>query len=1543
MHAVRSSLAGLLAIVLFLTLLPFSMPQPAAAQVTPGASFGSAVPCLSGDPAFATTCFADTILWTAPANDPALVRFSAAGQKQSLAPLGARSANPTNSPILNGIGSTYGVAYDDGAISGVKRIFAGAFTHRLTSFGSGGPGGIYAYRFDNDAWSLAATVPGAGANLRGANDPLDRQVLPHVGRSGLGDLEISPDGRTLYLVNVAARRIERYDISQPAIRRLSPLSIPWGLISPDPAVQADLVPFALEFYPNPLRTAGGPALVVGITDTAARGAASRPSVWPSAHVLTYFSGSNSWALSFSQDLVATAIRNRHQDTDVQTIWFEPANGDNQYLGWNPWRDDPQSMPARTAADGIRIVFYPQPLLTDIEFSRDGRQLWLGLRDRTGDLIFANAPLPGDVTGTAQGDLLSYRLVGSTWSLDTVSRLDPSNTNDPAAHRNAAASDYFNDNLHAYGVGGLPGHMENHIGSLATSLHGGAGGLNENLALSTLLGMGNSGIGFFTAGGGTRSGALQLISAANAAGGKSGALGDLELLCTYAFVRGRVWRDADGNGVQDPGESGFAGIVLELYQGDNAQAPALARATTDANGAYSFAVPANQPFNVRLAQSNFFAGGAAPSWTFSPANQGDDSRDSDIHSAYGYLEVQGTMLDGGRTGVSVPMLFREEERVYDIGLRQVVPSGFIGDLVWNDLNRNGIQDAGEPGLPGVQVRLDFLANESAAPQPSGTTYPRFLTSSANGHYLFAQLPAGVYRVTFTLPNGYTATQRDAGGDDARDSDVDAATGYAARVVLNDWPNNQVADVDFGVYGNSLDLSVGKSGPAEALVGANYSYTLAYALTGNTPAANVRVIDTLPAGVTFLSANPAPSSVSGNVLTWNLGTQNPGASGAITVNVRAPSTISGVAQNVVNQAQITTSTTVPADGNPANNTSTVTTRIARAEVRVQKTAPATALVGDEFAYTLTYSNNGGTTATNVDLRDTVPSGLTFVRFSANPGGACSYTVATRLVRCLFPSLAAGASGAVGFVVRAEPGAPANVANTATISTSTPGDTPGDNTSTTSTAIQFPNVGTSISITPAPWPVGTPATLRPTYRNTGTGLARSSVLTVRLPPGTYTVSSVPPGCTYASATRAVTCSLGDLPPGASGTRNISIALPPTFPADSFSATATISTTTPERPADQADNSATARVDVVRPNVWVQARGPDRIVAQGSVFWYVVDYGNLYRSVPGLTRAAENVQLRAVLPPDVTYQGVNGPQPSSVSGQTLTWNLGTLAPQAGGQVIIVVQTNVPAGAILDFEALISTSTPGDEPSDNRATVRTDVVQPPASIPEASGDLRLAIHSELDPNSQDGDPFNGVYLSDGTRIAWPTGEVLDFTPRLRELLMDGDPLPWPYEYRARVIGWSVTGFAVNGVRRDPQAGDDRSRAGCRSGAPVSDARLLVGCRYAYLGGEDLATIAAPPPLREDQLRNQAHVYWTQPPAPPMRDDVYLYTVDPLAPTRIHVQLELEISIVNAYPGAPIDDPSIPEIPIVPLPEPARRLIEATFDVELLVPRSVIGPGSVNR
>ncbi|MCC6187593.1 MAG: DNRLRE domain-containing protein [Anaerolineales bacterium] len=74
---------------------------------------------------------------------------------------------------------------------------------------------------------------------------------------------------------------------------------------------------------------------------------------------------------------------------------------------------------------------------------------------------------------------------------------------------------------------------------------------------------------------------------------------------------------------------------------------------------------------------------------------------------------------------------------------------IGDRVWHDQDRDGQQDAGEPGLE--DVRLDLIVDNTSI---------AFDVSDANGNYLFDNLePNVVYRVAVddaSLPPGYLLT-------------------------------------------------------------------------------------------------------------------------------------------------------------------------------------------------------------------------------------------------------------------------------------------------------------------------------------------------------------------------------------------------------------------------------------------------------------------------------------------------------------------------------------------------------------------------------------------------------------------------------------------------------------------------------------------------------------------------------------------------------------------------------------------------------------------
>ncbi len=113
---------------------------------------------------------------------------------------------------------------------------------------------------------------------------------------------------------------------------------------------------------------------------------------------------------------------------------------------------------------------------------------------------------------------------------------------------------------------------------------------------------------------------------------------------------------------------------------------------------------------------------------------------------------------------------------------VTPGGTatIGDLVWADTDGDGIQDAGEDGLPGVTVKL-YLAGGT---EPLAET-----TTDADGAYSFPDLDiAKSYFLEFIAPAGYAFSPPGA-GDDALDSDAALDTGRTEVFTVVSGANSQ----------------------------------------------------------------------------------------------------------------------------------------------------------------------------------------------------------------------------------------------------------------------------------------------------------------------------------------------------------------------------------------------------------------------------------------------------------------------------------------------------------------------------------------------------------------------------------------------------------------------------------------------------------------------------------------------------------------------------------------------------------------------------------
>jgi uncharacterized repeat protein (TIGR01451 family)/fimbrial isopeptide formation D2 family protein len=225
----------------------------------------------------------------------------------------------------------------------------------------------------------------------------------------------------------------------------------------------------------------------------------------------------------------------------------------------------------------------------------------------------------------------------------------------------------------------------------------------------------------------------------------------------ASLGDRVWEDLNGNGLQDAGEPGIVGATVQLL---DAAGTVIDTATTGAGGAYGFAGLAPDSYAIRL---------IAPGFTPTGQDRGDDARDSDI-AADGRSAT--TFLSSG-----------EAETTLDAGLYR--PAS-IGNRVFDDANNNGVQDAGEGGVDGIAVRL--LSAD-------GASVLRTTSTAGGGLYNFGNLAPGDYRVEFVSPADRAFAKLDQGGDDAKDSDADRATGRTGLVTVASGQTRD--DVDAGL--------------------------------------------------------------------------------------------------------------------------------------------------------------------------------------------------------------------------------------------------------------------------------------------------------------------------------------------------------------------------------------------------------------------------------------------------------------------------------------------------------------------------------------------------------------------------------------------------------------------------------------------------------------------------------------------------------------------------------------------------------------------------
>jgi uncharacterized repeat protein (TIGR01451 family) len=241
----------------------------------------------------------------------------------------------------------------------------------------------------------------------------------------------------------------------------------------------------------------------------------------------------------------------------------------------------------------------------------------------------------------------------------------------------------------------------------------------------------------------------------------------------------VWWDVNRDGLQgDPAvEKPVEKVVVNLLDanGNPAVLPGGAKVTTvtDANGFYSFNnLIAGVTYQVEFVKPADTIFTTQDVTGVTSNDKVADAADSDAHVFSGRVTVVAPAT--GDNKLDAP-----DNPSIDAGLIELVS---IGDVVWWDINRDGLQGdpAVEKPVAGVVVNL-LDANGNPAVLPGGAKVTT--VTNANGFYSFNNLIAGVaYQVQFVKPDQTVFTTANVTGitdntvaNDSKDSDANVANG------------------------------------------------------------------------------------------------------------------------------------------------------------------------------------------------------------------------------------------------------------------------------------------------------------------------------------------------------------------------------------------------------------------------------------------------------------------------------------------------------------------------------------------------------------------------------------------------------------------------------------------------------------------------------------------------------------------------------------------------------------------------------------------------
>ena len=429
------------------------------------------------------------------------------------------------------------------------------------------------------------------------------------------------------------------------------------------------------------------------------------------------------------------------------------------------------------------------------------------------------------------------------------------------------------------------------------------------------------------------------------------------------IAGKLYNDADASFNSSDSEAPYAGVTVALLKKDGT--PVLDKdgnpmtAVTDAEGKYSFVGLPLGEYTVSVVDPT---SGPLAGTKPTEAYTGRYKTTADVTIA----EATGSVID--------------------VNFGFVKPAS-VGDYTWMDVNRDGLQDADEPALPGVTVTLT-RADGSAVTDASGNPVAA-VTTDANGKYVFENLLPGDYKVSFQAPAGYEATTSEAGDDRAADSN-----GASASVTLAQGQTDDTIDfgaVGTGVIGDQLFVDVNQNGGNAPDAGDKVLPGVKVTLTWTGPGGITRTYETTTdADGKYKFENLLPGDYKVSVDPETLLKAEPlldvlthSPAGDVDAKKVVSEDAKADKDKLAQAFNLNTSVTLTGENNSnldqdwgfgISADTAIMKAITDPDEQAQESFEFTP--GQRVTYTLTLTNNGPGVATGVKASDELPSGVSFV---------------------------------------------------------------------------------------------------------------------------------------------------------------------------------------------------------------------------------------------------------------------------------------------------------------------------------------------------------------------------------------------------------------------------------------------------------------------------------------------------------------------------------------------------------------------------------------